>query len=100
MGSNSTQSLLSEFPGPISCSGSSHYVCVDRTGRRAATPSPSCFPSPCCLLPYLCDTPALAPALPASLRPPPPPSCHVPLNSLPLAQENISRKIYFCINVK
>lgn len=42
---------------------------------------------------------ALAPALPASLGPPPLPSCHVPLHSPPLAQENISRKIYFCINV-
>ena len=37
--------------------------------------------------------------LDVSQGPLPSPFRHVPLNSLPLAQENISGKIYFCINV-
>ena len=42
-------------------------------------------------------TVALAP--PAPSCPLPSPFRHMPPNSLPLAQENISGKIYFCINV-
>lgn len=84
-------------------SGCSQYVCVDALrppvwlewGRGATMPRSSCSPSPCCPLSCLHD-PHCGPCPSCPL---PSPFRHVPLNSLPLAQENISGKIYFCINV-
>lgn len=85
-------------------SGCSQYVCVDALhppvwlewGGGATMSSSSCSPSPCCPLTCLHD-PHSGPC--PSYPLPRPSRRHMPLNSLPLAQENISRKIYFCINV-
>lgn len=104
MSSHYTQCLLLlEFPGPRLSPFWKLLPCQCGQNRVEGPPHPTPPAFPASAPATRCPA-SLTRTLAPTLLPPPPellsqPSCHVPLNSLPLAQENISGKIYFCISV-